>query len=68
MPESLTDRTGPRSRGGSAEARFGVESLMQDKASHLSKMAFRHKTRICGAYPATGYGRINVFGHSQNKI
>ena len=31
------------------------------------QMALRPKARICGAYPAIGYGRINVFGHSQNK-
>ena len=30
-------------------------------------MALRPKARICGAYPAIGYGRINVFGHSQTK-
>ena len=29
------------------------------------RMALRPKARMCGAYPATGYGRINVFGHSQ---
>ena len=28
------------------------------------QMALRPKARICGAYPAIGYGRINVFGHS----
>ena len=31
------------------------------------QMALRPKARICGAYPAIGYGRINVFGHSQEK-
>ena len=29
------------------------------------QMALRPEARICGAYPAIGYGRINVFGHSQ---
>ena len=37
MSESLTDRTGPQSRRGAGEARFGAKSLMQDKASCLSK-------------------------------
>ncbi len=31
------------------------------------QMALRPKARICGAYPAIGYGKINVFGHSQKK-
>ena len=37
MSESLTDRTEPQSRRGAGEARFGAKSLMQDKASRLSK-------------------------------
>ena len=55
MSESLTDRTEPRSRRGAGEAGFGTESLMQDKASCLSKWLSAPKR----AYPATGYGRIN---------
>ena len=37
MSESLTDRTEPQSRRGAGEACFGAKSLMQDKASRLSK-------------------------------
>ena len=37
MSGSLTDRTEPQSRRGVGEARFGAKSLMQDKASCLSK-------------------------------
>ena len=32
------------------------------------QMALRPKARICGAYPAIGYGRINVFGHGQTHF
>ena len=76
MSESLTDRTEPQSRRGAGEARFGAKSLMQDKALYLALLRIRDyvvclSKWLCDpkrAYAAIGYGRINVFGHSQLLI
>ncbi len=41
MSESSTDRTGPWSRRGAGEARFGEETLMQDEALYLTVLRIR---------------------------